>query len=131
MNIQLTFSMTLLFVTIPIFTTLLVYYVVKKITKQKWKAIHISVQATAIFYIVAVTILLQRLLQVQLVGIILISLILLLAIILIIQWKQETEVVLTKGLKVLTRFSFLVFGFLYVGLIIYEIIVFIYDHYVS
>src|SRR5690625_4429870 len=129
MNIEVELTLPVIFVNIPIFTTLIVYFIIYKITRHRWKAIHISVQWTAIFYIIAVTILLQKIFAYDFISIILISLILMLAIILIIQRNLHTEVLLGKGLKVLARFSFLLFGCIYILLIIYEIIDYIYTHY--
>lgn len=122
MDIQFKFTLPLLFITIPILMTWIVYFITNKIVKHQWKAIHFSVQSTAIFYIIAVAILLQNIFHYQFVGIILICLIVFLAVILIIQWKKDTEVVLRKGLKVLLRISFLLFGAVYIILIGYEIV---------
>jgi len=131
MNIEVELTLPVIFVNIPIFKTLIVYFIIYKITRHRWKAIHISVQWTAIFYIIAVTILLQKIFAYDFISIILISLILMLAIILIIQRNLHTEVLLGKGLKVLARFSFLLFGCIYILLIIYEIIDYIYTHYLN
>lgn len=106
----------------PVISTIVVFYMSNFIFKHKWKAIHFTVQWTAIFYMIAVVLLLEKLLNQAVVGIMLIILITVLSIILIFQWKRHTEVNLRNGLKVLTRISFLVFGIIYSILISYEII---------
>lgn len=129
MNIELAVSLPMILLSIPIFTTFIVYYISKKIFQHRWKAIHLSVELTAIFYIVAVAIFLQKHFHDQFIGWILIVLIVILACILIFQWKRHTEVVLRKGLKVLARISFLLFGLLYILFLLYELVYFVYIHY--
>lgn len=121
MNIEFQLTLPIILVIIPLFTTYIVYYVSNKKVKHRWKAIHLSVEWTAIFYIIAVAILLHRHFQYQFVGWIMIVLISILSCILIYQWKKHTEVVLRKGLKVLSRISFLLFGFIYIAFVLYEI----------
>lgn len=123
-------NLLIIFITFPMIATLIVYYITYALFSHRWKAIHISVQATAIFYIIAVIILLERFLEQTVIGIILILLISLLAIILIVQWKKKTEVVLRNGLKVLARISFLLFALIYLLLLSYEFIQNIYTNYV-
>lgn len=114
---------------VPVISTIFVFYVSNLICKHKWKAIHFAVEWTAIFYIIAVILLLEKLLEQTVIGIVLIILITVLSIILILQWKNHTEVVLRNGIKVLTRISFLVFGLIYFLLISYEIIQAMYINY--
>jgi|SRR5690625_57684 len=101
----------------PLIITYLLYKIHLLIKKQKWQAIHFTTEFSTVFYIVATTILLKQLFNQSVIGYILIFLILTLAIILIVQWKNHTEVILTKGLKTLFRLSFLIFfvSYLLVG----------------
>ncbi|HLR70660.1 MAG TPA: DUF3397 family protein [Pseudogracilibacillus sp.] len=110
---------------LPIVMTLLIYYVMLRIQGVKWKAIHTSVQWSAIFYMIAVAFLLKMIVNQSVLGYILILLIIMLSIILIIQWKKEMDVVLTNGIRLLLRVSFLLFFILYVGLLTYILIRFI------
>lgn len=114
-------NLFIFFLIFPIISTLVVFYLSNYIFKHTWKAIHFTVQSTAVFYIIAVVLLLEKFFNQTFVGIILIILITVLSVILIFQWKRHTEVNLRTGLKVLTRISFLVFGIIYTMLISYEI----------
>jgi len=115
-----------LFIIIPILCTIVIYQIRFQLVKNNWRAIHTTVQLSALFYIAAVASLLKVLFDSYYIGSILIILIVVLAIILIFQWKKHTEVVLLKGLKILARLSFLVFGLCYVLLLIYWLVDYFY-----
>lgn len=107
---------------IPIFSTWLFYVIGKKFRKYEWKAFQFAVNWTTIFYLIATNILLYQIFEQQFIGITIIVMLFLLAIILIIQRKKRTEVVLWKGIKLLWRLCFLIFFVAYVLLIIYLVI---------
>jgi len=109
----------LILICCPGLMTIIFYQLHVRKRHNKWKAIHFSVQYSAIFYVIATSLLLHRLFSIYFIGVILIILILILAIILIIQWKQEMEVILVKGLKILWRITFLLFFLFYAGLFVY------------
>lgn len=111
------FNLTLII--IPVFSTILLYQLHKKIKKSSWKALHFSAQVSSLFYIAAVTSLLYVLFEISVIGKLLILFLIILSIMLILQWKKDTEVSLLKALKILLRISFLSFGLLYVLLIVY------------
>lgn len=110
---------TFILIIIPVFSTILLYRLHKKIKKSSWKAFHFSSQVSSLFYIAAVTSLLYVLFEMNVIGKILILFLIILSIILILQWKQDTEVSFLKAMKLLLRISFLSFGLLYVLLIVY------------
>lgn len=103
----------------PLFATVIIYQVRFMFGQNNWKAVHAATQWSSVFYILAVVFLLRQLFGSYYIGSLLIMLICLLAIILIIQWKVQTEVLLLKGMKVLLRISFLLFGIAYFGLLAY------------
>ena len=74
------------------------------------------------FYLIAAALFVYQLFQLNITGYIFIALISLLAIILIIQWKKDTEVLLLKGVKVLLRITFLIGGAGYIVLFVFYII---------
>lgn len=110
---------------LPVFMSLCLYYLGVRFSGSKWKALHKSVQWTAIFYMIAVVALIKMMFGYLFIGYSIILLIVILATILIIQWKKDTEVVLLNGLKLMWRISFLIFSITYLGLIIYKVILFI------
>lgn len=122
MSERLLDNLPIILISIPSVVTLLLFTICYRLKFNKWKAIHLSVQGSAIFYVIAVTILLQRIVNVNLVGYMLIVIILLLAIILIYQWRKITEVILIDAFKMLWRILFLLFFILYIGLLIYLLI---------
>src|SRR5690625_4657899 len=116
---------------IPMIVTYIFYKITYILSKNKWRAIHISVQFTAIFYVVAVTIMMSNIFDFNVFSYILIFHIALLAIFLIIQWKTRIEVILRDGLKLLLRLSFLIFLILYVCLALYILFDIIYQNYIG
>ncbi|WP_373895927.1 DUF3397 domain-containing protein [Virgibacillus sp. CBA3643] len=110
------------FITVPILATWIVYKISFKIYGHQWKAIHISVNWTTIFYIIAVLILVSNIFDQQFIGIMLILLLSMLAVIIILQWKMRTEVVFAKAFKTLWRLCFLIFSFLYICFVLIGII---------
>lgn len=112
----------IILVCIPVLMTILFYQIYFRVKKNKWGAIHFSVQYSVIFYIIANTILLNWIFLKNFSGIIIIFLIVLLSVILIIQRRDKTEVALKQGIVVLSRLSFLIFSIIYVGLLLYVVI---------
>lgn len=112
----------IILIVIPSIVTLLLFTISYRLKRKKWQAIHLSVQGSAIFYVAAVTVLLQQILHVSLLGYMSIFIIVLLAVILIYQWKKHTEVTLISAIKILGRILFLLFFILYIGLLIYLLI---------
>lgn len=110
------------FITVPILATWIVYKISFKLFGHKWKAIHFSVNWTTILYMIAVLILLSNIFDQQLIGVILVLLLSTLAVIIILQWRTRTEVVLPKALKTLWRLCFLIFLILYICLLLIGII---------
>lgn len=107
-----------LLITFPVFATWFVYFISTKLYKNKWKAIHQTVHWTTFFYIFATVILLNMVYDKYFIGYLLVLLICILALIIIIQWKTNMEIVLIKAFKQLWRVCFLLFSLLYVCLVI-------------
>lgn len=107
----------------PPFISFFVYYLSKLIVKHKRRAFHIMIAWTTIFYIVVASWLLEEIISYNVIGMTPVVLLLLLSIILIIQWRIRTEVVLRNGLKILWRLLFLIFIPIYFCLLIYQLII--------
>lgn len=116
------------FITVPLFATLIVYMISRKVYAGKWKAVHKAVNWTTIFYIIADAMLLSIIFDRQFAGIILVILLLILTLIIIIQWKMNTEVLFRKAFKTLWRITFLLFLFIYICLLVIGIIQRIFFH---
>jgi len=101
------------FITIPFLASILVYIASMIRERNKWRAIHRTVNWTTVFYIIAVTIMLTLIFDVNFIGIILIVLLIGLSFIIFIQWKRNQDIQFRKATKLLWRVSFLVFFILY------------------
>jgi len=103
-------------ITVPLVATLLVYFAAANVHNNKLKAIHTSVNWTTILYIIAVSLILHNLLGRSFIGWMVVFFIGALSVIIIIQWKSRTEVEFGKALRIVWRFSFLLFLMLYLVL---------------
>lgn len=119
--LKVTIYFIALLIAFPIIATLLLYWLSEKIFKHKLKAVHFAVNWTTLLYIIADLILLFILFEWQLTGIVITILLGLLAIIMIIQWKTNTDVQFLKAFKLLWRICFLFFALLYICLVLFGI----------
>lgn len=102
-----------IFITLPLFASMLVYIVSMIIERNKWKAIQKLVNWTTLFYIIAVTIMLTLIFGMDFTGIVLITLLAILTCIIFIQWRTNRDVEIRRAVKLLWRISFLLFFVLY------------------
>lgn len=101
------------FITVPMVASFIVYVISMIRLRNLWKAIHMMVDWTTLFYILAVMIMLFVLFERHFFGYILIFLLMALSVIIFNQWKKERDIQLKKAVKLLWRISFLLFFFLY------------------
>ncbi|MGX4669131.1 DUF3397 family protein [Cerasibacillus sp. JNUCC 74] len=110
------------FITIPIFATWLTYIIISKWARHPLRAVHFAVTWTTPLYVIAVIFLIAIIFDVNVVGIILALLLISIAIIIMFQWKRNTEVLLIKAVKLMWRFTFLLFFLLYCLFVIIGIV---------
>jgi Protein of unknown function (DUF3397) len=110
------------FITIPIVATVVLYYILKFFYGNPIKAFHKAINWTTLLYIIAVDVLLTYLFKGSYIGYIIVLLLLLLTLLITIQWKRHTEIMIQKAMKLLWRLSFLIFFFLYIVLVVYGIV---------
>lgn|SRR5699024_3602481 len=108
-------------ITVPFIATWLVYFVLVKWNWPKLKAFHQAVNWTTLPYIIAVLILIRLNFDVNLTGVFIIFFLAALAFIIFMQWKMNMEILLSKALKLLWRILFLLFVFIYICLLVFEI----------
>src|SRR5699024_9390815 len=118
-------NMLYMIVAWPVVLSILIYYLGVRLSKSKWKSIHKMVQWTTVVYINADIVLIQHILNVAVIGYTVIIIMLILAIIIIRQWNNENEVSLITGLRLMWRINFLFFVTLYIGLLIYKLIIYL------
>src|SRR5690625_1646241 len=109
------------FITVLVIAIWLMYFILVKWNWPKLKAFHQAVNWTTLLYIIAVLILFWLNFRINLMGVIIIFFLSALAVIIFMQWKLNMEVLLSRALKLLWRFLFLLFGLLYICLLIYDI----------
>lgn len=112
-------------ITVPFFSTYLVYFLSKKIHHHQWRAIHQAVHYTTLLYIIAVHIIVQLLFNYSLVWLIILLHLFILMIVIIYQRRKYTDINMVLGFKLLWRISFLIFFVSYVILIVYGMIKYI------
>ncbi|MYL42353.1 DUF3397 domain-containing protein [Virgibacillus salexigens] len=110
------------FITAPIVITFIIYVIAYMVSNYRLKAFHHAVNWTTWLYIISVIVLTKMIFGVQMVGIVIVLLLIILGAIMFSQWKIQTEIILRKALKIMWRFSFLLFAFLYIGLILIGVI---------
>jgi hypothetical protein len=109
-------------ITSPILITILTYYSLKFMYQNPLKAFLVAINWTTIIYIVAVNTLLTYLFEGSFIGYIIVFLLCMLTIIVIMQWRNNTEINYKKALKLLWRISFLSFFVFYIFLVLYGIL---------
>ncbi|HHY74516.1 MAG TPA: DUF3397 domain-containing protein [Bacillus bacterium] len=116
-NLFATFVATI--VTIPILVIFIVYWIARFLTKNNKKSLHISVDVSTLFFIIAVHYLISVIWGKSFLWIILLLLIFIAAVFVFLQWKINNEIIFKKVWKGFWRFSFLLFFFSYFSLVIY------------
>lgn len=109
-------------ITLPVLATILIYFISYKFYEKRQHAVHLAVNLTTLFYILAVGTMLHIIFGKSYFGIIFILLIIILGISVIVQWKVKGEIIFKYAWKGFWRFSFLIFVLAYFGLSIYGLI---------
>src|SRR5699024_6442920 len=118
-----------IFYLIPFVLTYFLYRFSYHKQGNKQKAIYKTITLSTLFFIIGTLLIIHSMFGSYFIGYILIGFLLLLGFILILQWKYYNEVILLKGVKIVWRFSFLIFLASYLILIIFNLSKFIYKTY--
>lgn len=108
--------------TVPFVVTWLIYKCNRSLKKTKLYAFHKAVTWTTILYILAVIMLCKIIFGHFFIGYIFVYYLIFMAVIIIYQRINHTDVIFGKAWKIVWRFSFLLFSCLYIILILYGII---------
>lgn len=119
-NLFSTFVATI--VTVPILVIFTVYWISRIVTKNKKKSLHLSVDISTLFFIIAVHFSIMVIWEKSVLWIILLLLIFIASIFVFLQWKINNEIIFKKVWKGFWRFNFLLFSFSYFSLIIFGLI---------
>lgn len=108
--------------TFPFVITWLIYKCNRSFKKTRIYAVHKAVTWTTILYILSVMMLCKVIFDAYFIGYISVIHLIFLAIIIIYQRTNHTEVIFEKAVKIVWRSSFLLFSLLYFMLILFGII---------
>jgi Protein of unknown function (DUF3397) len=109
-------------ITLPIFSTIVVYYILKYIYGNPIRAFHKAINWTTVLYILAVNTMLTYLFESFFIGYIFVVMLLILTFLIVNQWKKNIEIDYGRAFKLLWRLSFLLYFILYIILVVYGII---------
>ncbi|WP_181348924.1 DUF3397 domain-containing protein [Thalassobacillus sp. CUG 92003] len=108
-------------VTLPIPIMLVILFILRKLYRHKWKAIHQTANIMTFVFILAFDAILIVQFDRSFIGFIFLALLLLLAITIITQYNRHEELLLRRALRGFWRLNFLVFGMLYMVSVVYAI----------
>ncbi|MBB6455019.1 fatty acid desaturase [Salirhabdus euzebyi] len=112
-----------LFITIPILSFFIIFFVMLKLTQQKSKAVRRAADMTTILLLIAVATALRITFGTFILPWLIIFLILMFGTILYFQWKTQEEVLFLKAFKSFWRVSFLLFTCVYFVTVFYGILI--------
>ncbi|WP_338451955.1 DUF3397 domain-containing protein [Niallia oryzisoli] len=107
------------FVTIPLLGYIIVFVISKLVTKQHRKSVRIAIDVTTLLLIIAVHYFIKAIWDTSLLWVILIILLIVAVVFVIVHWKVKHDIQFSKVFKGYWRFNFLLFGFIYIILIVY------------
>ncbi len=116
------------FITLPILFFYLVYFVTVKMNKNKKRAFRLAVDLSTIFFILATNFIIKEIWDVSLFWVIIVVMLMIAIVFTIIHWKLAEDILLSKMLRGIWRFHFLLFFALYIILSLYGLIFKIYQY---
>ncbi|WP_440895191.1 DUF3397 domain-containing protein [Amphibacillus sp. Q70] len=96
-------------ITCPIIVTLIVYYILKYIFANRKKAIHKSMEYTAILYLISTILIVHESFDMNWLGNLAIFLLVVFLLFIIIQWKLTNDIRIKRIWQLYLRFIFLTF----------------------
>ncbi|MFP7479212.1 DUF3397 domain-containing protein [Terribacillus saccharophilus] len=110
-------------ITVPPLATWIYYLIARRIIHKRRNAFLHSVQTTAVFYIFSVMIMLQIILQHTVIGYMIGFLAVLFIMVVLLHYKYRGEIVFKHVWRIFLRICFLLFGPLYILLLVAGVIV--------
>ncbi|QKS71533.1 DUF3397 domain-containing protein [Paenalkalicoccus suaedae] len=107
-----------LIITVPLISMLLVYVVLRKVTKRKHKSLKLAVDSHVPIFAVSIYFLVRQLFHFSAVGVLLIALLTSALVFMIIHWRLTEEIDMRRILRGAWRFQFLLYLSAYIGLIV-------------
>lgn len=110
------------FVTIPLFGYIIVFVISKLLTKNHRKSVKIAIDITTLLLVISDYYFIKAIWGVSLFWLILLIMVMIAIAFVVAHWKINHEIHFLKVFKGLWRFNFLFFGFIYILLLIYGLI---------
>ncbi|WML38994.1 DUF3397 domain-containing protein [Neobacillus sp. OS1-2] len=110
------------FFTLPFLGTILVFLVLKFITRNSRRSLHLALDYTTILFIFSVHFLIVIIWGKSLLWVIILIMIMIAMVFVFVHWKLKEEIILGRVMKGFWRFSFLFFFLVYITLTLYGLI---------
>ncbi len=117
-------------VTVPIFAMFAIYFITRFVTGSNKKSFHVAVDASTVFFIIAVHFLIIIIWEKSLLGVILTMLLAIATVMVLAQYKIREEIRFGKVFKGFWRLNFLLFFLAYFLLAAFGVIKRIYETFV-
>lgn len=113
--------LTVLFA-LPILSTVIVFLFGKAITKNSRKSVHMALDYSTIFYIISVHFLIVTIWRISLFWLILVIMLVIAMIFVLVHWKVQEEIIITRVIKGFWRVNFIMFFLVYIALTFFGLI---------
>jgi hypothetical protein len=110
------------FVTIPLLGYIIVFVISKLLTKNHRKSVKIAIDVTTLLFVISDYYFIKAIWGVSLFWLILLIMMIIAITFVLAHWKINHEIQFIKVFKGFWRFNFLFFGFIYILLLIYGLI---------
>jgi hypothetical protein len=110
------------FVTIPLLGYIIVFVISKLLTKNHRKSVKIAIDITTLLFVISDYYFIKAIWGISLFWLILLIMVIIAIVFVFAHWKINHEIHFIKVFKGFWRFNFLFFGFIYILLLIYGLI---------
>ena len=110
------------FVTIPLLGYIIVFVISKLLTKNHRKSVKIAIDVTTLLFVISDYYFIKAIWGVSLFWLILLIMMIIAITFVLAHWKINHEIQFIKVFRGFWRFNFLFFGFIYIVLLIYGLI---------
>jgi Protein of unknown function (DUF3397) len=110
------------FVTIPLLGYIIVFVISKLLTKNHRKSVKIAIDITTLLFVISDYYFIKAIWGISLFWLILLIMVIIAIAFVVAHWKINHEIHFIKVFKGFWRFNFLFFGFIYILLLIYGLI---------
>lgn len=114
-------------VTLPVFALIVIYFIARAVTRNNKKSFHLAIDASTLFFILAVHFILIIIWETSFLSLILTVLLVIATIMILTHYKLKEEIHFKRVFKGFWRLNFLLFFFAYFCLVTFGIIKRVFD----